>query len=76
MQAAWKVAKRNDTRSIKKTCKWLPPPQNALKLNVDGAVFHDQKFAGVGIILRSRGQVIMATTKKESEVGNLVIPQR
>ncbi|KAG2701613.1 hypothetical protein I3760_06G053700 [Carya illinoinensis] len=31
---------------------WQPPPEGTIKLNVDGANFHKENTAGVGIILR------------------------
>lgn len=68
LPTAWKATKRNYL-SIIELCKWLLPPQNAIKLNVDGEVLHDQKFASVGIIIRNiKGQFIMVAIKKESEV--------
>ena len=31
---------------------WTPPSPNRYKINVDGAVFKEQKMAGVGILIR------------------------
>lgn len=40
---------------------WNHPPHNALKLNIDGALFFDLNKAGLGAILRNHeGDVIMA----------------
>nr|XP_023873208.1 uncharacterized protein LOC111985788 [Quercus suber] len=44
---------------------WKPPPSGMFKLNVDGAVFADQKAAGVGALIRDEeGKVIGALSKK------------
>jgi len=44
---------------------WLPPSSTHYKINVDGAVFKEQKMAGVGILIRDVvGQVIGACSKK------------
>ena len=45
--------------------RWTPPPSDKYKINVDGAVFKDQKAAGVGVFIRDcNGQVIAALSKK------------
>lgn len=50
-------------------CRWNPPPPGVMKLNVDGAIFHDQHKTGVGIILQDeQGEVLMFASKKEHEV--------
>lgn len=47
--------------NLKNGCKWIPPPDDYLKFNVDGAMFFDRKKAGIGAIIRStHGEVIMA----------------
>ena len=44
---------------------WKPPPRGLFKLNVDGAVFADQRAAGVGALIRDEeGNVIGALSKK------------
>ena len=44
---------------------WTPPSPNRYKINVDGAVFKEQKMAGVGILIRdAAGQMIDACNKK------------
>ncbi|XP_042965942.1 uncharacterized protein LOC122299620 [Carya illinoinensis] len=51
---------------IKLNGLWSPPPEGFLKLNVDGALFFDQKKAGIGAVLRDgRGEVILAASKME-----------
>ena len=30
---------------------WKPPPRNKFKINIDGAVFANQKAAGVGVLI-------------------------
>ena len=45
--------------------RWTPPPLDKYKINVDAAVFKDQKAAGVGVLIRDcNGQVIAALSKK------------
>ncbi|XP_042939490.1 uncharacterized protein LOC122274519 [Carya illinoinensis] len=49
--------------------KWQLPPQGTTKLNVDGAIFHTNGSAGVGLILRDwEGKVLLAVSKKEVAV--------
>ncbi|XP_075636690.1 uncharacterized protein LOC142608919 [Castanea sativa] len=44
---------------------WTPPSPTRYKINVDGAVFKEQKLAGVGILIRdATGQLIGACSKK------------
>lgn len=51
------------------SCNWQAPPQGALKLNVDGAIFESHNRVGVGVILRNDSyEVIMAASKKENGV--------
>ncbi|XP_042950144.1 uncharacterized protein LOC122282259 [Carya illinoinensis] len=51
---------------IKLNGLWSPPPEGFLKLNIDGALFFDQKKAGIGAVLRDgRGEVILAASKME-----------
>ncbi|XP_035545034.1 uncharacterized protein LOC118348152 [Juglans regia] len=55
----------------KTVCRWLPPEQGMLKLNVDGAVFANQRRARVGVILRDdKGGVILLACKKENEIND------
>lgn len=55
----------------KTVCRWVPPDQGSLKLNVDGAVFATQKTVGVGAVLRGeKGGVIFSTCKKEHEIND------
>ncbi|XP_041026966.1 uncharacterized protein LOC121267170 [Juglans microcarpa x Juglans regia] len=49
------------------SCYWQAPSQNALKLNVDEAIFATLNRSGVGFILRSSSsKVIMAASMKEN----------
>ena len=44
---------------------WTPPCPTHYKINVDRAVFKEQKMAGVGILIRdATGQLIGAYSKK------------
>ena len=44
---------------------WTPPPEHVFKINVDGAVFADQKEVGVGVIIRDeKGRLEAALSKK------------
>uniref|UniRef100_A0A7N2MTJ9 RNase H type-1 domain-containing protein n=1 Tax=Quercus lobata TaxID=97700 RepID=A0A7N2MTJ9_QUELO len=44
---------------------WIPPSENIFKINVDGAVFADQKAVGVGVIIRDeKGRLEAALSKK------------
>ncbi|KAF5442842.1 hypothetical protein F2P56_035458 [Juglans regia] len=54
---------------ISNSFKWQLPPQGAFKLNVNGAIFHEQGCAGIGVVLKDcSGEVIMAATKKEAAI--------
>ena len=44
---------------------WNPPSANIFKINIDGAVFADQKAVGVGVIIRDdKGRIEAAMSKK------------
>ncbi|KAF5450764.1 hypothetical protein F2P56_031091 [Juglans regia] len=50
-------------------CGWLHLPVGSLKLNIDGALFHDQGRSSVGMILQDEtGNVLFTTTKPEHEI--------
>ncbi|XP_041001634.1 uncharacterized protein LOC121247334 [Juglans microcarpa x Juglans regia] len=58
-------------KKIHRVVSWNPPPIGFLKLNVDGAMFGDQNFAGVGVLLRDHnGDVVVACSKSEREVSS------
>ena len=45
--------------------KWKPPSLNRYKINMDGAVFKEQRMASVGILIRdAEGQLIGACSRK------------
>ena len=47
------------------TVRWSPPPTARYKLNLDGAVFKEQKSAGIGVLIRDeQGQVVAALSQK------------
>ena len=56
------------TMSLKQPAEavvWMPPSPTRYKINVDRAVFKEQKMAGVGILIRdAMGQLIGAYSKK------------
>ena len=44
---------------------WIPPPEYVFKINVDGALFADQKVVGVGVIIKDeKGKLEAAMSKK------------
>ncbi|KAL0005280.1 hypothetical protein SO802_012841 [Lithocarpus litseifolius] len=44
---------------------WKPPPLDTFKINFDGAVFAEENYSGVGVIIRNReGLVIAALSEK------------
>ena len=55
-------------RSLKQPAeavKWTPPSPTCYKINVDDAVFKEQKMVGVGILIRDEeGQLVGACSKK------------
>ncbi|XP_042939548.1 uncharacterized protein LOC122274586 [Carya illinoinensis] len=51
-------------------CSWSPPQEGVLKLNVDGAIFDAQHCAGVGVVLRDEGKVILVASRKDQEVND------
>ena len=59
----------NSKQPPSKPVKWKPPSLNRYKINVDGAVFKEQRMAGVGILIRDAvGQLIGACSR------NLEVP--
>ena len=45
--------------------KWKPPSPDRYKINADGAVFKEQRMAGVGILIRdAEGHLIGACSRK------------
>ena len=50
---------------VPQVIRWSPSPIARYKVNVDGAVFSAQKFAGVEVMIRdSDGKVIAALSRK------------
>ena len=44
---------------------WIPPPENSLKINFDGALFKDINKAGLGVIIRdNQGQVLASLSEQ------------
>ncbi|XP_075654690.1 uncharacterized protein LOC142624835 [Castanea sativa] len=44
---------------------WVPPPRNVFKVNVDGAVFAQNRAVGIGVIVRDdRGRMEAALSKR------------
>ncbi|KAK9984138.1 hypothetical protein SO802_033663 [Lithocarpus litseifolius] len=45
--------------------QWTPPPQGMYKVNVDAAVFKEQRCCGIGVVIRNdKGQMMGALCKK------------
>ncbi|XP_075654761.1 uncharacterized protein LOC142624921 [Castanea sativa] len=45
--------------------RWKPPPLDIFKINFDGAVFAEENYSGVGVIVRNKeGLVIAAMSEK------------
>ncbi|XP_035546523.1 uncharacterized protein LOC118348595 [Juglans regia] len=58
-------------RGLMPQCRWQPPPAGVLKLNIDGATFHEQCRSGVGMVLRDeRGKVLFTASKPEHDVSD------
>ncbi|XP_042972957.1 uncharacterized protein LOC122304758 [Carya illinoinensis] len=56
-------------QQLQQLSKWQAPPDGFLKVNVDGAIFVDQRRAGIGVVLwDTNGVVLMAASKTEMEV--------
>ena len=54
-----------DSKQPTEAAVWTPPSPSRYKINVDGAVFKEQKMARVGILIRdAAGQFIGACSKK------------
>ncbi|XP_035547319.1 uncharacterized protein LOC118348883 [Juglans regia] len=65
----YKATKALDISRARRISQWQPPPQGSIKLNVDGAVFHAESKAKVGLIARDwEGKVLMAVSQKEEAV--------
>ncbi|XP_042983363.1 uncharacterized protein LOC122312776 [Carya illinoinensis] len=58
-------------QKITKVVRWHPPPDDFLKLNIDGATFPEYSVAGIGVVLRDQqGEVVVACSKVEKEVSS------
>ena len=44
---------------------WFPPEGSLYKVNVDGAVFSAQKESGIGVIIRDKASLVVATMSKK-----------
>ena len=44
--------------------KWHPPDPHRFKMNVDGAVFTNQRATGFGMVMRDSQGTVLATTSK------------
>jgi hypothetical protein len=55
--------------------KWSRPPENVLKVNVDGAFFSNEKDGSWGFLLRdSEGDMVMAGRGKVNNLLNVFHP--
>ncbi|XP_042972972.1 uncharacterized protein LOC122304773 [Carya illinoinensis] len=69
VQHVYKATRGQPLKAVRHHCRWEFPLPGVFKLNVDGATFLNQHSAGIGAILRdSKGEVLMAASKKEHEV--------
>lgn len=61
-----------ESKTIKdKLCYyWQNPSEGYFKLNVDGTLFFQQHKARVGVVRDEKGEVVMATSKGETETTN------
>ena len=41
--------------------KWLPPPENVFKINVDAAINTKNRLASIGAVIRDYNSMIIAT---------------
>ncbi|XP_042950087.1 uncharacterized protein LOC122282202 [Carya illinoinensis] len=58
-------------QKITQVVRWHPPPNDFLKLNIDGATFPEHSVARIGVVLRDQyGEVIVACSKVEKEVSS------
>lgn len=49
-------------------CCWIHPPQEIMKLNINGVMFYDQHKARMRVILRDhKGEVIMHGNEQKRE---------
>ncbi|KAF9602693.1 hypothetical protein IFM89_030581 [Coptis chinensis] len=61
----WAVTPRPKQAPQLKTCVWIPPEPNIMKLNIDGAVFGSPGPSGIGICCRdSEGEFIFTFCKR------------
>ena len=40
--------------------RWKPPPLDIFKINFDGAVFAEENYSGVGVVIRNREGLVFA----------------
>ncbi|XP_041011374.1 uncharacterized protein LOC121255162 [Juglans microcarpa x Juglans regia] len=67
----YKIAAEEQNKGLMPQCRWKPPPSRVPKLNIDGALFHDQCRLGVGMILRDEGgHVIFTASRPEHELSD------
>ena len=41
--------------------RWKPPVQEVMKINFDGAIFTKEKSSGLGVIIRNRQGLVVAS---------------
>ena len=49
----------------KQHVRWNPPPPTSLKINFDGAVFHETDEAGLGVVVRDHQGRVMASMSEK-----------
>ena len=45
--------------------KWRPPHLDLVKINCDGATFKEQNKSGVGVVIRDRNRMVLASMAKQ-----------
>lgn len=59
------MKEQNQLPIMRCTEKWLPPPENWLKCNVDGAWNKENEYYGIGLVLKDHyGNVCWIETRK------------
>lgn len=56
-----------DNSRIEKQLKWIPPPENVFKINVDAAISSKDQMAGMGAIIRDSNSRVVAAGIKQAQ---------
>lgn len=59
--------------TVRTDSRWRPPDSSSFKINFDGALFSQEKGAGVGVVIRNEAGLVMAPLTQQIPLSSTVL---